>query len=269
MKITFLGTAAAEGFPALFCNCEYCREARRLGGKNIRTRSQSLINENLLVDFPADTFYHMLQNGIEGDKLQYLLITHVHTDHFYSSDLFRRCAPYAHDMRAPTLKVFCSSSVISAFSSIPQNVELTELEAYKTVELGEYSVTPLPAKHASPTVAFIYLIKGDKTLLYAHDTGYFYEEVFEYLEKSKIELDMITLDCTNMDIPISDDGSHMGFPNIERVLDRLTKIGAVTDKTIKYVNHFSHNGNPLHHILEEKAKKLGCLVSYDGCCVEL
>ena len=69
MKITFLGTAAAEGFPALFCNCEYCREARRLGGKNIRTRSQCLINENMLVDFPPDTYLHMLQNGIEGDKM--------------------------------------------------------------------------------------------------------------------------------------------------------------------------------------------------------
>ena len=23
MKLTYLGTAAAEGFPAVFCNCEY------------------------------------------------------------------------------------------------------------------------------------------------------------------------------------------------------------------------------------------------------
>lgn len=28
MKFTFLGTAAAEGFPAVFCNCKYCKEAR-------------------------------------------------------------------------------------------------------------------------------------------------------------------------------------------------------------------------------------------------
>ena len=27
MKLTYLGTAAAEGFPAVFCNCEHCREA--------------------------------------------------------------------------------------------------------------------------------------------------------------------------------------------------------------------------------------------------
>ena len=51
MRLTYLGTAAAEGFPAIFCNCEYCNEARRLGGKNIRTRSQALVNDDLLIDF--------------------------------------------------------------------------------------------------------------------------------------------------------------------------------------------------------------------------
>ena len=24
MKLTYFGTAAAEGFPAVFCNCDYC-----------------------------------------------------------------------------------------------------------------------------------------------------------------------------------------------------------------------------------------------------
>ena len=70
-----------------------------------------------------------------------------------------------------------------------------------------------------------------------------------------------------MDIPISDEDTHMGFPNIERVLNRLCSMGAVKKSTVKYVNHFSHNGNPLHHILEERAKKYDCLVSYDGCRV--
>jgi phosphoribosyl 1,2-cyclic phosphate phosphodiesterase len=50
MKLLFLGTAAAEGFPGLFCNCASCREARALGGKNLRMRSSLLINEDLLID---------------------------------------------------------------------------------------------------------------------------------------------------------------------------------------------------------------------------
>ena len=81
MKITFLGTAAAEAMPATFCNCKYCIEARRLGGKNIRTRSQTLIDDSLLIDLPADTYFHFIQNGIEGDKISHLLITHSHGDH--------------------------------------------------------------------------------------------------------------------------------------------------------------------------------------------
>lgn len=44
MKFIYLGTAAAEGFPAVFCDCAFCKEARMLNGKNIRTRSQALIN---------------------------------------------------------------------------------------------------------------------------------------------------------------------------------------------------------------------------------
>ena len=87
MKLTYLGTAAAEGFPAVFCNCAYCNEARTLGGKNIRTRSQALINEDLLIDLPADTYFHFLQNGIRGDQIAYLLVTHAHSDHFYPAEL--------------------------------------------------------------------------------------------------------------------------------------------------------------------------------------
>ena len=39
MKIKYLGTGAAEGWPGVFCNCQHCREAREKGGKNICTRS--------------------------------------------------------------------------------------------------------------------------------------------------------------------------------------------------------------------------------------
>ena len=48
MKLQFLGTAAAEGFPALFCQCENCKRARELGGRNIRSRSQALVDGKIL-----------------------------------------------------------------------------------------------------------------------------------------------------------------------------------------------------------------------------
>ena len=45
MKIHILGTAAAEGFPAMFCECDTCKIARAEGGRSIRARSQAVIDE--------------------------------------------------------------------------------------------------------------------------------------------------------------------------------------------------------------------------------
>ena len=270
MKITYLGTAAAEGFPAVFCNCEFCKTARKLGGKNIRTRSQAIINDDLLIDLPADTYCHFLQNGIAGDTIKYLLITHSHSDHLYTGEFEMRSVPYAHNMRADCLEIYGSQGAYDILSKkgVSKNTSVAALKHFETVSFGSYTVTALPARHMLSDKANIYLIRGEKALLYAHDTGFFFDEVFEYLEKEKVVLDFISLDCTNVDIPISESGTHMDFENIGKVLEKLTDLGVINEKTVKVVNHFSHNGNPLHHLLEERAAKYGCIVSYDGLAIE-
>lgn len=272
MKLTYLGTAAAEGMPAVFCRCAYCEEARRLGGKNVRTRSQALVNDDLLIDLPADTYHHFLTNGIEGDKIANVLITHAHSDHLYPAELEMRHSCYAHDMRVDTLDVYASSEtadrIISAVG-VPPQVSINTLAAMIPTEVGDYTVTALPARHMFGCGAVFYLIEqGGKTLLYAHDTGYFYEEVFEYFAHSGIHLDMVSYDCTNGDLPIPDEGTHMGFANIARVQGRLREIGVIDDNTVQYINHFSHNAAPLHAAFEKRAADIGCGCSYDGCVVE-
>ena len=268
MKLKYLGTAAAEGFPAVYCNCQYCEEARRLGGKNIRTRSQAMINETLLLDLPADTYYHFLQQGIRGDRIQYLFVTHSHSDHFYPGELKIRMAPYAHKMEVPILQVWLNPGAYQKWEPIAKmcgGMEVHEIRPFETVTLPEYEVTALPARHYAGDDALFYLVRSEgRTLCYAHDTGYFYEGVFEYLKEQKIRFDLISLDCTNIDIPIDDTGSHMGLDNIGRLLERLTRDGVVDENTKKIINHFSHNGNPLHHVLEKRVEGLGYEVSYDG-----
>ena len=68
MRIKYLGTAAAEGVPAIFCSCEVCKKARELGGRNIRTRSQAIIDDRLLIDFPPDSCVHFMTNSIDAIK---------------------------------------------------------------------------------------------------------------------------------------------------------------------------------------------------------
>ena len=268
MKLKYLGTAAAEGFPAVFCNCEYCKKARELKGKNIRTRSQSIINGEVLIDYPPDSYAHFLNNDIEGDKIEYLFITHPHEDHLCPTELMFRGGAFAHNMRANTLKIYGSKATIDMISSNYKNIELNVIKPYETVAFNGYEITAIPARHMQEDVSYIFIIKKDKTLLYANDTGYFYDEVLEYFEKNKIYFDMVSFDCTNCNIPITDFGGHMGYDNIERLIKKLKAIKAIDEKTIKYINHFSHNACPLHEELKKDAVKIDCEVSYDGLEVE-
>ncbi len=271
MKLTYLGTAAAEGLPAVFCNCEFCREARKLRGKNIRTRSQAIVNDDLLLDFPQDTYMHFLNNNIEGDKIKYLFITHSHQDHLYADELLMRGGAFAHDMRESELKVYCGAGAYEKIinTHISKTVSVNEIKPYQKIQLENYTVTALPARHFPGDTALFYIIEGDKTILYAHDTGYFYDEVFEFIKENGYKFDFVSLDCTNIDIPIDDEGSHMGLDNIGRVIEKLTHIGAITADTKKFINHFSHNAEPIHHKLEERVKDCGYGVSYDGLSIEI
>ena len=276
MKFRFLGTAAAEGFPAMFCDCEYCREARKRQGKNIRTRSQSIINDDLLIDFPADNYSHALRNGIKLFKIKYLLITHAHADHFCPEELFIRGGGFA-----PTLneKITIAGSAEtyekyvkltkSMENCVREIIDFKVLEPFEKIKLGAYEITALPARHGK-IQGFIYHIKAEgKNILYAHDTGYFFDSVLEYIKQNAIRFDFITFDCTNIEIPIPDDSTHMGFENISRLKEVLKGYGAIDEKTVLYINHFSHNANPLHEELCEKAAKYGLRVAFDGLETEI
>ena len=271
MKIQILGTAAYERVPALFCGCTTCVYARANGGKNIRTRSQALIDEELLIDLPADTYAHFLQNGIRGDQIRYLLVTHSHSDHLYPKELAMRHAPYAHNM-VPELEVYCGEGAFGMLEKCFQEkvgFSVSQLHPFVPTQVGSYRVTALPARHYPGDGALFYIIQGEKNILYAHDTGFFYEEVFEYIRDAGIRFDFATFDCTNVDIPISDEGTHMGIPNILRVVDRLESLGAMDEKTIKVINHFSHNGkNVSYDEFVGIAAEHDFEVSYDGMVIE-
>ena len=83
MKIQFLGTAAYDVIPSLFCKCDTCMRARKLRGRNIRSRSQALVNDDLLLDFNPDTVMHFQRFEIDPNKITTCLITHSHEDHLY------------------------------------------------------------------------------------------------------------------------------------------------------------------------------------------
>ena len=273
MKITYYGTAASEGWPGIFCRCELCEQARRLGGKNIRTRSQALINDDLLLDLPPDNYLHSLYYGLELDKVRTLLITHSHSDHCYPEDLGFLGEPYSHTYEG-WLQVYGNEAVAreilhthGALGNEKTRFEFHEAMGNIPFSTGSYTVLPLYATHAKDEQCLFYRIaQGDKAVLYAHDTGTLTEENLDVMARMPGKLSLVSLDCNSQKKRGS--GYHMGLFDAIEQKERLLDRGLADEHTIWVVNHFSHNGGWLHEEMEAQAGRYGMLASYDGLSIE-
>lgn len=277
MKLTYLGTAAAEGWPAVFCNCEYCLKAKKAGGKNIRTRSQAIIDNDLLIDFGPDTYMHALNNQLDLSAVKNCIITHSHTDHFMPVDLmFRNTEYFAHNLTNKIMHIYGNEKVLEKYDdyfkspedSKKNGVELHLLELYKEVQIGDYLITPLRANHANGENAFVFVIKKDnKTILYLNDTGRPFDDFYEYFKNNKIHADLISYDCTFVVLPSC--AGHLGLDSIQELREKLTDLGVCNENTKHVITHFSHNGKLIHDELVPEGEKLGLITAYDGFSIEV
>lgn len=280
MKIKYLGTAAAEAIPGMFCVCEKCREAKKRGGKNIRTRTQVIIDDELLIDFPADTFYHMMKYDIDLEKIDNCIISHTHSDHLYTGDLcclipgysvLTKKRPFITFHGSDGAMRYLNSKVGEISINARQTIGIESIEPYKPKKIGNHTVTAMKAVHDPGAYPLIYIIENSegKKILYAHDTGYFCSEVWEFIEKNGVKFDYVSLDCTNANDPVMYYDAHMNLNDNIRVMNRLKEMGAADNATVFCSNHFSHNGKDvLYEDFSEIAKKAGILTSYDGMEVE-
>ncbi|KIL41353.1 carbon-phosphorus lyase [Gordoniibacillus kamchatkensis] len=269
MKIQFLGTAAFEGIPSLFCQCATCKQARTLGGKNIRTRTSVMIDEALKIDFPPDTLHHSLRYGLDMDNIQDLLLTHSHSDHLYADDLLIRSEGYAQSAGTP-IHVYGHDlplrQCLQQLGGHPHQYHFHRVRPFETVKTQTATIVPLPAAHDRMETCLIYCIEKDgKTILYGHDSGWFPDETWDYLKN--IQLDMAILECTSGRLPYKT--NHM---NAEAVLE--TREWMVANDVLKpgarmAVTHFSHNAGLLHEDLTEIFEPHGIEVAYDGMVVHL
>lgn len=272
MKIKYLGTAAAEGVPAIFCSCDVCKKSRILGGRNIRTRSQAIIDDKLLIDFPPDSYVHFLKEGIDGIQLKNCLITHGHTDHLYAEDFEMRnegYANYENDKVTPfNVYITKKSKVFIKNKEKEYHVKYNTLDIHTITPfvpfiVDDYTITALKADHDTVTSPVIYIIDdGKSTLLYANDTGYFPQDTWDYLEKIKPHFDFVSLDCTGGILNYH--LGHMGLESNIKVKDRFLENGFADKDTVFCCNHFSHNNKVTYDEFVPIAKEQGFLVSFDS-----
>lgn len=279
MKLKYLGTAAAEGFPAAFCNCEYCKKARQNLAREFRTRSQAIINGELLIDFPPESYLHSVRYGIDFSAIKYLLVTHSHTDHFYAQELCNRGYRFAVNMTEPTLDIFGNEEVLSVFQegtrreirpAVAEGLRFQVIHPFQDFSCGKYRVLTLPAKHDEREEALLYCIQYEgKTLLWLNDTGPLSDEVYPFLADKGIKADAVSFDCTFADEKSPSSARHMNiFQNIQE-RENMERFGVIKPDTKYYVTHFSHNGAPFRDRMQLMAEKFGFIAAFDGCEIEI
>ena len=275
MKCMLLGTGAAEGIPALFCNCYICVAAARSGDRNIRGRSCALINDHIMIDFPPDMLGYKIRYGLDLTALTDIFFTHSHIDHLAANEL---C--YFHKMYSnrsnddQILNIYGNSKVLEVIKiafdfdmgHLPDYVSLNLLSAFVKNYTNDVIITALPAVHDNREECYIYLIEQNNRILIANDSAFLSEDVFSYLAGTY--LDIVILDCTFGRNPPREESSHMCFEENLAVKDRLIRQNSANENTRFISHHFSHNGSVNYHNFLSLAKNTGFVSSYDGMVLD-
>jgi phosphoribosyl 1,2-cyclic phosphodiesterase len=282
MEAQFLGTAAAEGYPDPFCDCGNCREARRLGGPNLRLRSSLLIDDELLIDLGPDLLAASAWHNVPLTRLAYCLQTHEHADHLHPS-LFLARSQFCGVHDAPHLHFYATQGAINAaFRALgrfdappsggtiaPLNLTLTPIEPFQTFAVGPYRVTSLRAAHdPEAIVALLYLIERDgRTLFYATDTGPLPKETLAALQGWGGRCDVVIMDHT-FGVGRPSTGHLNGAQFLEQIA-LLRAADLLAPEARIYAHHIAHHSNPVHGELEQIAAAGGYLVAHDGLTVQI
>ena len=283
MKVQYLGTGAAEGVPAVFCNCEYCRGLRvRMAagraGREVRSRSQVILDGELSVDFPPDAYSHSLAHGVDLSAIKYLLVTHSHMDHFYAHDFILRGYKYAHEMTEAQLTIFGNAEVCSVFredtrremkDSVAPNIDLRTVGAYQELAFEDWRAYTFPAQHSSKEPLLYLIERGGKRVLHLTDTGKLPDESMDFLKALKKRADLVTFDCTFLWDKTEPGARHMGLDEVSYTVGRLERAGIADERTKKVITHFSHNSTPTAEAVARAEREFGFIAAYDGMMLEI
>ena len=270
MKLQILGSAAGGRVPNPFCRCPVCEQARTLGGKNIRKQAQLLIDGKLLIDFGMDAYANSVACGYDLTQLETLLFTHEHWDH---------CTPEPLSMSSQNcgnpnpLYVFGNAACERKMADVVGRCQYARIKPYETVRSGGYTVTALPADHNADEPLCYIISDGEKTVLYSTDTGYFADEVYDFIQKGGYRFDAVLSDATLCFIAQTSGKGHMSLAENEEHRRRLGE--TCTDKTRWVLTHHSHGGLNLDgkpvsaEELEQIAAEKNMLAAYDGMELEV
>ncbi len=286
----FLGTGAAQGFPCPYCKCPTCEDARRRGGRAIKSRSDFLIDSENIIDFGPDIYTQAVNNGLMLDGLKNIFLTHSHEDHIAVTELCN-IENRKHTLTEPvSVNLYGTASalevvkkaatVFSRGEEFPYgHIKLCPVEAFESFKVGELQVSTLLSSHKAwgkDELGLNYVIeKGGKTLLYASDTGWYPPETWDYIADNSLSFDIVVMENTYGKDPYGiikpEAGGHLNTVNFFSMLDKMKELGAIDEQTPIFATHLSDACRELYgdfvKSMEENGK-YNIKVAYDGMNID-
>ncbi|RBY88859.1 cobalamin biosynthesis protein CobU [Blastococcus sp. TBT05-19] len=253
MRVTLLGTGAADGWPNPWCTCTSCSDARATG--QARRPTSALLDGVLLLDLsPAPPPVEVCLAEVRT-----VLVTHDHPDHcaplaLLARQWVRRDEPLTVAGPAPVL------DAVRPWLGPGDPVDLVALGPGDRLDRHGYAVRALAAAHEVPTVLFDVTGPDGGRLLYATDTGPLPEGTVEAARGAAY--DVVLLEETFGD-HVTHGTGHLDLTTFPAQLDRLRAVGAVTAATDVVAVHLGHH-NPPTAVLAGRLARHGARVVPDG-----
>mgnify|MGYP000234244965 CR=1 FL=1 len=254
MRIQFLGTGAAEGIPAINCDCSHCSRARREGGKLVRGRNAilfSLPGYQLLLDTPPDIKVSLAKYKIR--RIDGIFLTHSHHDHSGGLEEFL--------FWKAELDLFAETKMYEALRREDWGDKLPEIAFHcafypgMAIRFDGFFFTPFAVYHPTPCFGLALYESGRKVVYTSDTSNRFSNYACCLMEKA----DLLIVNTPRFSPPHED---HITSTEAVALKDRVGARHLI-------LTHFNHENKP-HDELEEWAKGLkGVTVAYDGLAIEI
>lgn len=224
MKILFLGTGAADYSPFERSQPGY------------RANSSILIDGTLLID-PGPCVPDALERfGVDMDRIQYVLRTHDHSDHYHPDTL----------------------ALLERHGA-----KFITLSDGQTGVLGAYRVTALQGNHSVPVQHFL-IDDGSKKLFYGLDGAWLlYDEVQAIIAANGVDLAVLdgTVGFTDGDYRVFEHNSmHMVELMVQSLAPHVKRF---------CISHMAKTLHTDHATLARQMSTHGIEVAYDGWLTEI
>ncbi|HBG02601.1 MAG TPA: hypothetical protein DDW87_13720 [Firmicutes bacterium] len=285
---TFLGTSAGEQYPGVWCDCPNCHEARGLGGINIRRNSCAIVSDHTLIDFGPAIPVQLDQQGFSLLKVQTLLVTHSHLDHFFPWYLRWRyypegvASPPEGDEMGPAftkplpLTVYGNSQVWDLLWQTVKgdlkghHLDFVVLKPWEPVATKHLVCTPVKANHDPTQECFNFILEYQgKTILYATDTAALLPETKDFL--TGYRFDLVVMEGTlgfnqQYDATVS---GHSNFHLNRETRNWMLGQNVLAETTPFVITHTGPHFAPPHERCAPLLAKWGLTLAHDGMKIHL